>query len=171
DPTITARELPGTLLVDSTYAPHVTSEGFAGKRRTLWFQPRVVVGGAPLVTTTAAGWGEHDLEHPPQKDDRDLPGPVALAAIGKNVVAIGSAESFMSSLVPNSANDLWLERVVRFLAHRPVAAQVASRAPDSVRLEMTPGERRAVIALSVGGIPLAWLVLGGVLVLVRRRRS
>jgi hypothetical protein len=36
---------------------------------------------------------------------------------------------------------------------------------------MTTGQRRAVIALSVGGIPLAWAVLGGLVVWWRRRRS
>ncbi|MFT3691734.1 MAG: Gldg family protein [Kofleriaceae bacterium] len=175
DPSITARELPGTLLIDSTYATHAVNDGFAGKRRTMWFQPRAVVGGTPLVSTTPAGWGEFDLEHAPKKDDTDLNGPVALAAIGKadRVIALGSAESFTTSVLARgtAANDLWLERVVRFLAHRPVAPLVATRAPDQVRLEMTPGQRRAVIALSVAGIPLAWLVLGGAIVLVRRRRS
>ena len=36
---------------------------------------------------------------------------------------------------------------------------------------MTAGERREVIALSVAGIPLAWLVIGGALVWWRRRRA
>jgi hypothetical protein len=36
---------------------------------------------------------------------------------------------------------------------------------------MTAGQRRAVIALSVAGIPLAWALLGGVIVWWRRRRT
>jgi hypothetical protein len=36
---------------------------------------------------------------------------------------------------------------------------------------MTASQRRVVIALSVAGIPLAWLVVGGALVWWRRRRS
>jgi ABC-2 type transport system permease protein len=178
DPSLTLRELPGLLVIASGYAAHPINAGFADRRRTLWFQPRVVGvtrGAQPLVSTTANGWGETDLVDKPTKDDADLAGPVAIAAVAAHhrVVALGSAESFTNATLAGgaSAGDLWIEHAVRWLANRPTpSVDVAARTPDQVRLVMTAGERRAVIALSVAGIPLAWLVLGGAIVLWRRRR-
>lgn len=178
DPTLALRELPGSLMIASGYAAHPINAGFADRRRTLWFQPRVVGvtrGAHRLVSTTPAGWGETDLVHKPTKDDTDLAGPVAIAAVAgeHRVVVLGSAESFTNAALSGgaSADDLWLEHAVRWLANRPApSVDVAARTPDQVRLVMSSGERRAVIALSVAGIPLAWLVLGGALVVWRRRR-
>ncbi|MEO8842608.1 MAG: DUF4350 domain-containing protein [Kofleriaceae bacterium] len=178
DPSLALRELPGSLMIATGYAAHPINAGFADRRRTLWFQPRVVGitrGARPLVSTTPNGWGETDLEDRPAKGDTDLAGPVALAAVAAHhrVVAIGSAESFTNAALAGgaSAGDLWIEHVVRWLANRSASSiDVAARTPDQVRLVMTAGERRAAIALSVAGIPLAWLVLGGAVVLWRRRR-
>jgi ABC-2 type transport system permease protein len=181
DPSLTVRELPGALLVVDGYAAHPINARFARARATLWFQPRAVIAAGaakPLVSATARSWGERDLVHaPPQKDLDDLGGPVSLAAVAgeRRIVALGSAESFTTAILRGgaSAGDLWLAHAVRFLAGRdPPRVSVASRAPDQVRLVMTQGQRRAVIALSILGIPLAWLVIGaGVLVLRRRRAS
>ena len=153
--------------------------GFRGARATLWFQPRAVIatGAArPLVTASAASWGERDLEAaPPQKDADDLAGPVVLAAVGAHrVIATGSAESMSTAVLSGgaSAGDLWLARAVRFLAGKPApTVDVVARAPDQIRLVMTTGQRRAVIAVCVGGIPLAWALIGGLFVWWRRRRS
>jgi hypothetical protein len=179
DPTLRVAELPNALYVTGGYAEHPINRGFARIRPTLWLQPRAVVaiGAAkPLISATAASWGERDLIAPPAKDPDDLAGPVALAAIGstQRVIAIGSAESLTSQALAagSSAADLWLARAVRFVSGTPEpTVAVASRAPDQVRLVMTAGERHAVIALSVGGIPLAWAVLGGLVVWWRRRRT
>ena len=172
------RELPGAVLVIDGYAPHPVNEGFALARWTLWYQARAVVatGAAqPLVSATAASWGERDPDHPPPtKDPDDLAGPVALAAISQRVIAVGSAESFATSIVSSgrSAGDLWLAHAVRFLAGKPAPKlSIGARAPDEVRLVMTDGERRAVIALCTAGIPLAWILVGAAVLLVRRRRS
>jgi hypothetical protein len=166
-------------MIASGYSDHAINIGFADRRRTLWFQPRVVTasrGALPLVTATPASWGETEFHAPPGKDERDLAGPVVLAAAGAHhrVVAVGSAESFTNAALGGgaSAGDLWLEHAVRWLANRPAPAlDIASRTPDQVRLVMTAGERRSVTLLSVAGIPLAWLVVGGALVLWRRRRN
>lgn len=179
DPALGVRELPSALYVIDGYADHPINRGFARARPTLWAQPRAVVatGGAkPLISATAASWGERDLVEPPAKDLDDLAGPVALAALGSahRVIAIGSAEPFTTQILAGgaSAADLWLARAIRFASGTPEPTiAIASRAPDQVRLVMTAGQRRAVIALSVGGLPLAWVVLGGLLVLWRRRRT
>lgn len=178
DPTLAMRELQGALLVFNGYTDHEINAGFAQARGTIWFQPRVVVtsGAArPLVHATTASWGERDLERQPAKDLDDIAGPVAFAALGgaHRVIAVGSAESFATSLLRGSASaaDLWLAHAVRFLAGKPAPrVSVAARAPEQVRLVMTAGQRRAVLALSIVGIPLAWIVVGALLLVVRRRQ-
>jgi hypothetical protein len=179
DPSLAIREVPGALLIVDGYSAHPINAGFAHARRTLWFQPRVVVatGSArALVSATSQSWGERDLEHgPPTKDADDLAGPVALAAVGgggHRVVAIGSAESFATAALASgaSAGDLWLEQAVRFVAGQPPRMASGGHTPAQVRLVMTAAERRSVIALCVAGIPLAWLLVGGAIVLLRRRR-
>lgn len=173
-------DLPHSFYVLRGYTDHPINRGFAGVRPTLWFRPRAVValGGArPLIAATAASWGERNfIDDPPARDADDLAGPVALAAIGgaHRVIAIGSAESLTSRILSDrpSALDLWFAQAIRFVSGSPEpTVAIASRAPEQVRLLMTTGQRRAVIALSVGGIPLAWAVLGGLVVWWRRRRS
>jgi ABC-2 type transport system permease protein len=177
DPAEAIRELPGALLVVDGYAPHAINDGFAQARATLWFQPRPVVASGkaqPLVRASAASWGESDFVHAPSKDGGDLAGPVTLAAIGTHrVIAVGSAESFMTSILSGgaSAGDLWLARAIRYLAGKPAPhVSIAARAPDQVRLVMTASERRMVIALSTVGIPVVWIVIGAAIVVWRRRR-
>jgi ABC-2 type transport system permease protein len=179
DPALAVRELPNALLVTAGYADHPINAGFAGARATLWIRPRAVVatGAArPLISATRASWGERNLLDPPAKDADDLAGPVALAAIGgaHRVIALGSAESLSTAELARgvSAADLWLARAIRFATGTPEpAAAIAGRAPAQVRLVMTDGQRRTVIALSVAGIPLAWLVIGGALLWWRRRAA
>ncbi len=183
DPRLTVREIPGALLVVDGYSQHEINNGFANARATIWFQPRPVIAtgpSRPLVSATVASWGERDLEHaPPQKDPDDLAGPVSLAAVWSGtstgrIVAVGSAESFTTAVLRGgaSAGDLWLDRAIRYLAGRSASThEIRGRAPDQVRLVMTAGQRRMVMALSILGIPLAWIVLGAMLLVVRRRRS
>jgi hypothetical protein len=130
----------------------------------------------PLVRTTAAGWGERDFIAAPSKDPDDLAGPVAIAALGgaHRVIAVASAESAATARLAGggSAVDLWLARAIRFAAGSPEAEPAAARRPpDQIRLVISAGQRRAVIALCVGGIPLAWALLGGLAVVWRRGRG
>lgn len=178
DPSLAIREVPGALMITTGFAKHPINTSFIDRRRVLFFQPRAVTitGSAqPLISATSASWGETSFHAQPAKDEADLGGPIVLAAVGNRdrVIAIGSAESFSSAALEGgaSAGDLWIEHAVRWLANRPAPAlAISARTPDQVRLVMTDGERRAVVALSVAGIPLAWLVVGGALVLWRRRR-
>ena len=178
-PNLEVRDPPNSFYVAEGYTDHPINRGFAGVRPTLWVRPRAVVAvgrARPLIAATAASWGERNFIDPPAKDADDLAGPVALAAIGgaHRVIAIGSAESLTSRVLSGrpSALDLWLAQAIRFASGAPEpGVAIASRAPEQVRLLMTTGQRRAVIALSVGGIPLAWAVLGGLVVWWRRRRS
>jgi hypothetical protein len=193
DPELSIPQLPGTLRVFRSYADHPINRGFAGVRTTLWVQARAVITTAaarPLISASPGSWGETNLFDPPAKDADDVAGPVALAAIGGShrVIAIGSAASLSSAELSRgrsagplssaelsrgvSAADLWLVRAIRFVTGTPEpVAPVASRAPDQVRLVMTDRQRLIVIALSVAGIPLAWLVVGGAIVWWRRRAA
>jgi ABC-2 type transport system permease protein len=178
DPPSALRDQAGLLLVVEGYADHPINAGFRGVRPTLWFQPRAVAvadGARPLVSASPESWGETDLFAAPEKQEADLAGPVALAALGSRhaVIAIGSAESFSTASLANrlSATDLWLARAVRFLGGAEPRVAVPPRTPGQVRLLLTSGQRSAIIALSVAGIPLAWLLLGGGLVWWRRRRA
>lgn len=178
DPSLAVRELPGALMIVDGYSHHEVNRGFVATRRTLWVQSRVVSidrGARSLISASKASWGERDLEHgPPVDDDVDLSGPVSLAGLGSThrVIAIGSAESMTGAVLVGgaSAGDLWVDQVVKFLAGQPtLASSVAARRADQVRLAMTAAERRTVVALSVAGIPLAWLAVGGAVVAWRRR--
>ncbi len=184
DPSLAVREVDGGLLIVDGYAEHPINAGFAHTRATLWFQPRVVLldaGAQPLIRTTAGGWGERDFVGTPQKDLDDLGGPVVLAAIGRGastgktrVIAIGSAESFTTAFLAGGApaNDLWVIRALDWLAgiaDRQI--EIAARAPTQIRLVLTDTEKRAITVMCVVGIPLAWLLLGGGLVLWRLRRA
>lgn len=181
DPALAVRDVPGALLVVEGYAPHPITDGFAGARATLWYPPRVVAVTAgqavALVSTSPASWGERDLVRPPVKDEDDLAGPLALAAASlgpHRVVVIGSAESMSTAVLAGgaSAGDLWVERAVRWLAGRAEPDPgVGAHTPAQLRLVMTDGERRAVIAACIGGVPIAWVVVGGLLVWWRRRRA
>lgn len=182
DPSLTVREIPGALLVVGGYAQHEINRGFAEARATIWFQPRAVVassGAQPLVSASSASWGERDLENsPPQQDATDIAGPVGLAALGSprrgRIIALGSAESFTTAILEGgiSAGDLWLSHAVRYLAGRQAPkVAVAARSVDQIRLVMTSSQRRSVMLLSIAGIPLAWLFVGALVVLLRRRRD
>lgn len=178
DPALTVREIPGALLVVNGYSTHPINDGFESTRATVWFQPRPVLverGAASLVRATGDSWGERDLvTAPPQKDPDDIGGPIVLAALGtgERILALGSAESFTTAVLRGSASaaDLWLAQAIRALAGKP-APRVAlpPRAADQVRLVMTDGQRRTVLALSIAGIPLAWILIGALLLVLRRR--
>ncbi len=178
DPSLAIREVPGALMITTGFAKHSINASFIDRRRVLFFEPRAVTvarGALPLISATAASWGETSFHAQPAKDEADLAGPITLAAVGNHdrVIAVGSAESFSSAALEGgaSAGDLWIEHAVRWLANKPAPAlAIGARTPDQVRLVMTDGERRAVVVLSVAGIPLAWLVVGGALVLWRRRQ-
>ena len=88
----------------------------------------------PLISASAASWGERDRTHRPQEDPDDLAGPVVLAAVGAiaahRVIVVGSAESFATSLLAGgaSAGDLWLAHAVRWLAGKPAPSVGVARA-------------------------------------------
>ncbi len=69
-----------------------------------------------------------------------------------------------------SALDLWLVQGIRHIVGMRAPA-IAPRTPEQVRLVLTTGQRSTIVALSVVAIPLAWLLVGGALLVWRRRRA
>ncbi len=170
------------------YGDHRAVRGFQLLRPTTWEMVR------PVIATPRAGI-THDVLVSASSDARTVdvdgtvmpprpgePAPaIAVWAQGQGgqgrrpgtIVAIGSAES-MSSAAPRAgrgAGDLFLSSVLGALAGRarPDLA-LPDEAPPQVRLLMTPAERRAVVAISIGVLPLVFAALGITLGVWRRRR-
>jgi len=177
--------LAGAFQVVSGYGDDPITRGFQGRRLTVWIAPRAIaredragITSAALVATSADGWGEVDLASPPSRGEGDRPGPVEIAAVaradsGGQVIVLGNASAASSTLIDRGlgAGDLLVATAIAQLAGRARPAVGAAEAPEQVRLVMTDGERRAVTALCVGIIPLAYAVLGLIAVLARRRRA
>lgn len=179
-----ALDTPGALRVIASYGAHPITDGFAGRRATVWLVPRVLALHAPavaLVSTTAAGWGERRWQTPPAAyDPDDVKGPITFAAAAERqrgdaapgrIVVIASAESISSVVPPGaSAGEVLAARAVRWLAHHdPPPITTRDKTPEQIRLVMTAGERRAAIALCAAGVPLGFGGIG-ILVAIRRRR-
>jgi ABC-2 type transport system permease protein len=185
DPGAAVGGLAGAFQVATGYGDDPIARPFQGRRLSVWIAPRPIareerpgVATAALVSTSADGWGETELAAPPAKDERDLPGPVAIAAVararaGGSVVVLGNASTASSTLIERGlgAGDLLAATAIATLAGRTRPAVGAAEVPAQVRLVMTPGERRAVTVLSVGVIPLGYAALGLIVLLARRRRG
>jgi len=174
----------GAFRVVSGYGDDPIAAGFQGQRLTVWLAPRALdlrpsagVAVAPLVSTSEGGWGEVDLVAPPARDERDLSGPVVIAAVarsrGGSLVVLGDALSASSVIAGrgHGAGDLLAATAIARLAGRTrPAVGGEDKTPEQVRLVMTAAERRAVAILCVGVIPLAYAVAGLIVVIVQRRR-
>jgi ABC-2 type transport system permease protein len=174
DPTIAVEQ---AMRVGTTYGNHPVVAGFNGRRFTIWLAPRALAIRAPalpLAMTTSNGWAETQWKAPPYRFDAgDDIGPVAIAAAaerGGRLVVIGSAES-LSSAVTAGAGDLLAAQAIRWLARRDrVEIATRDKTPEQLRLLMTTAERRAVIAMCAGGVPLVIAAMGIAITLRRRRK-
>jgi ABC-type uncharacterized transport system involved in gliding motility auxiliary subunit len=136
-----------------------------------------------LLMTSAGGWGEHDLaaiaaRHAIQKDPTDTQGPVSLGVAaesesdkqdGWRLVAFGNSYFIANGQLPNAGNlNLGLNSV-NWLAKREQSLGIAPRAPEQVQLFLSRGQMRTITVISLIGLPLLAMVLGGA-VWWRRRR-
>ncbi len=166
------------------YGDHPITRGFSERRATVWAAPRVLAVDAPavpLVSTSPTGWGETNIralfgDQPVAADERDVMGPVAIAAAvedpktGARIAVFGSAESIAGELAASAGGNARLATVaVAWLVGRRQSVSLGDRTPERVRLMMTAGQLRGVFITCVVAIPLAWVLIGAV-VWWRRRR-
>ena len=166
---------------------HPATAAFRGRRLTVWQHPRAVARApsdkwiyTPLVSAGPAAWAESDLAALfAGRDVAAGPGDgiglndVVAASSGKSgrIVVVGSATSPSSQLAGRGigAADALVASAVAWLVRRPNAVYVAARAPEHVRLIMTPREKGAVFAVCVVLLPLLAAGLGALLWWRRRR--
>lgn len=169
------------------YGAHPVTAGFVDRRLTLWLRPRAVVvtdGDARrdfvstvLVQSSASGFGETTRYAPPSRDERDIDGPMAVAAAvsqessGSRIVVVGGAYS-VSSVVArshSSAGDLLIVRALSWLGGMRRAISIGDKTPEQVSLVMSQRQLTRALIICVVAIPGLFAVFGG-WVWWRRRR-
>jgi ABC-type uncharacterized transport system involved in gliding motility auxiliary subunit len=157
-------------------------------------RPGTAAGYTPtqLVETTEEGWGETDLSALDQvaRGEADLAGPVPLgvaveseraapaaAAAGEGpatakarLVVFGDSDFAANRLVQgNVGNSVLLANALNWLVEREALLGIPPKKTEQVRLSMTQGQLRAVMAIAALGLP--GLAVGtGIWVSLRRRR-
>jgi ABC-type uncharacterized transport system involved in gliding motility auxiliary subunit len=143
-------------------------------------QPRVT----ELVRTGPNFWGESDyaderFEFDPATDQR---GPVSLAVavemggprgvdvdIGVSRMVVVGGSGFVDNGSLTHGNIVFFMNALNWLLKREQLVAVGPKSPQEFRIDMSPGQVRAVYALVIGGMPLA-VALTGLLVWMRRRK-
>jgi len=139
----------------------------------------------PLLLTSERGWSETQLDRIPMKFDEntgDLKGPVSMAvAVEKGgiaaldvqirparLVVVGDSGFFSNGALSGGAPDLFLS-AVNWLLDREELLGIAPRPSRQIRLSLTRRELRRFLGLALCGPP-GLLVLGGLIVWIRRRK-
>ncbi|MCS7182021.1 MAG: GldG family protein [Thermoanaerobaculum sp.] len=136
-----------------------------------------------LFTTSAAGFGETDLQglllrRTVDKNPEDTPGPVSLAVAAEpekpegtpwRLVVVGDSDFATNGQLANAGNANLLANLVNWLGQREESLGIAPRQPEQVNLVLSAAQLRMVMLLSLVGLPALGIVLG-VVVWWRRRR-
>ncbi len=152
----------------------------------------------PLVETSSDGWGEtslKDLEKTglPKKDDKDVKGPVCLAAAVEadegskpvvveapkageaapkkkaRVVVFGDADWASNAGIANAANRLLLSSAVNWALERESLVAIPPKSADQVAVTLTRRDVGQVAFVVLLLLPLAAVAMG-VAIWVRRRK-
>ena len=151
----------------------------------------------PLVETSPDGWGEtnlKDLEKTglPKKDDKDVKGPVCLAAAVEaddgskaapgdgtkpgeapkkkaRVVVFGDADWASNAGIANAANRLLLSSAVNWALERESLVAIPPKSADQVAVTLTRRDIGQVAFVVLLLLPLAAVAMG-VAIWVRRRK-
>jgi len=165
-----AVELPLGFRVVDGYADHPITIGFRDRRVTIWQRARPIVGdGGALVWTSAAAYASRDQTG---LDRLELTAPIAIAATvergGSRLVVVSGAEAIgVDPAVRGQGTDLLAARALAWLVGRTPEVAVPPKDGDQLRLVMTAGERRALAAVVIVGLPLVVVAL---LAAIARRR-
>ncbi|HSB64394.1 MAG TPA: GldG family protein [Thermoanaerobaculia bacterium] len=151
----------------------------------------------PLVETSPDGWGETNLKDLqktglPKKDDKDVKGPVCLAAAVEaddgsktvpgdatkpaetpkkkaRVVAFGDADWASNAGIANAANRLLLSSAVNWALERESLVAIPPKSADQVAVTLTRRDMGQVAFVVLLLLPLAAVAMG-VAIWVRRRK-
>ncbi|HEX2757308.1 MAG TPA: hypothetical protein VHP60_02285, partial [Thermoanaerobaculia bacterium] len=151
----------------------------------------------PLVETSPDGWGEtnlKDLEKTglPKKDDKDVKGPVCLAAAVEaddasravpddgtksgeapkkraRVVVFGDADWASNAGIANAANRLLLSSAVNWALERESLVAIPPKSADQVAVTLTRRDMGQVAFVVLLLLPLAAVAMG-IAIWVRRRK-
>jgi ABC-type uncharacterized transport system involved in gliding motility auxiliary subunit len=151
----------------------------------------------PLIETSPDGWGEtslKDLEKTglPKKDDRDVKGPVSLAAAVEadeppravpddgtkpgdapqkraRVVVFGDADWASNAGIANAANRLLLSSAVNWALERESLVAIPPKSADQVAVTLTRRDMGQVAFVVLLLLPLAAVAMG-IAIWVRRRK-
>jgi hypothetical protein len=151
----------------------------------------------PLVETSPDGWGEtnlKDLEKTglPKKDDKDVKGPVCLAAAVEaddgskaapddgakpgeapkkkaRVVVFGDADWASNAGIANAANRLLLSSAVNWALERESLVAIPPKSADQVAVTLTRRDMGQVAIVVLLLLPLASVAMG-IAIWVRRRK-
>jgi ABC-type uncharacterized transport system involved in gliding motility auxiliary subunit len=134
-----------------------------------------------LVETSADGWGETDLKNleSVKKDDKDVKGPVPLAAAAESAVgaaktkaravAFGDADFASNGYLANAANLYLLTASVNWALEREALVAIPPKAADQVSVTLSRGDIGRMTIVSLLLLPLAAIGFG-LAVWVKRRR-
>jgi ABC-2 type transport system permease protein len=151
----------------------------------------------PLVETSADGWGETNLKDleksgQPKKDDKDVPGPVTLAAAVESdetpgaaaaggakpievakkkgrVVVFGDADWASNAGIANAANRLLLSSAANWALERESLVAIPPKSADQVAVTLTRRDIGQVAFVVMLLLPLAAIAMG-VAIWARRRK-
>lgn len=141
----------------------------------------------PLVETSADGWGETNLKDlekssQPQKDDKDVPGPVTLAAAVESdeapgapqkkkgrVVVFGDADWASNAGIANAANRLLLSSAANWALERESLVAIPPKTADQVAVTLTRRDIGQVAFVVMLLLPLAAVAMG-IAIWARRRK-
>lgn len=191
------------------YRPHPVTEGMQGLAvlfliaRSLSANDAPNVTVTPLVETSADGWGETNLAQllkgdPVEKDDADIPGPVAVAMAvegkaaeapaaadqgnpseaekqepppdsGLRIVVLGDSDFMSDSEIGNAGNGVLAANAFNWLAAQEQALGIPPRDLKNTNLNLSASQMRVILAVVLVVIPGVAILLG-ILVWRRRRR-
>jgi hypothetical protein len=151
----------------------------------------------PLVETSAEGWGETNLKDlektgQPKKDDKDVAGPVTLAAAVESdeapgavaeggakpaeapkkrsrVVVFGDADWASNAGIANAANSLLLSSAANWALERESLVAIPPKGADQVAVTLTRRDIGQVAFVVMLLLPLAAVAMG-IAIWARRRK-
>ncbi|MGC8915658.1 MAG: GldG family protein [Thermoanaerobaculum sp.] len=136
-----------------------------------------------LFTTSASGFGETDLagllaRRTVEKNPEDTQGPVSLAVAAEpekaegpawRLAVVGDSDFATNGQIANAGNANLVANLVNWLGQKEQSLGIAPRQPEQVNLVLSASQLRAIMLVSLVGLPALGIVFG-VVVWWRRRR-